>query len=178
MFPTSLCGSPFFCNLLKVRDYLCNRNAAVLFLVAQSCPTLCDPMDCSLTGSSVREDSSGQNTGVGCHALLQGIFRTQGLNPGLPNPGIGPRSPAWHTDSYCLSHQGKPKNTGVGGGGLVAKSCPTLCNSMNCSPPGSSVHEILQARILEWVAIPFSRGSSQHRNQTWISCIAGRFFTS
>ena len=123
-------------------------------------------------------ESSGQNTGVGCHALLQGIFRTQGLNPGLPNPGIGPRSPAWHADSYCLSHQGKPKNTGVGGGGLVAKSCPTLCNSMNCSPPGSSVHEILQARILEWVAIPFSRGSSQHRNQTWISCIAGRFFTS
>ena len=48
---------------------------------------------------------------------------------------------------------------------------------MNCSPPGSSVHGILWARILEWVAIPFSRRSSQFRDQTWVSCIAGRFFT-
>ena len=47
----------------------------------------------------------------------------------------------------------------------------------NCSPPGSSVHGILQARILEWVAIPFSRGSSQPRDRTWVACIAGRFFT-
>ena len=46
-----------------------------------------------------------------------------------------------------------------------------------CSPPGSSVHEIPQARILEWVAIPFSRGSSPPRDQTWVSRIAGRFFT-
>ena len=52
-------------------------------LVAQSCLTLCDPMDCSLPGSSVHVDSPGKNTGVGCHALLQGIFPTQGLNPGL-----------------------------------------------------------------------------------------------
>ena len=44
--------------------------------------------------------------------------------------------------------------------GLVAQSCPTLCDPTDCSPPGSSVHGILQARILEWVAIPFSRGSS------------------
>ena len=49
--------------------------------VLQLCPTLCDPMDCSLPGSSVHGDSSGKNTGVGCHALLQGIFPTQGLNP-------------------------------------------------------------------------------------------------
>ena len=48
---------------------------------------------------------------------------------------------------------------------------------MDCSPPGSSVHGILQARILEWVAISFSRGSSQPRDQTWVSCIVGRFFT-
>ena len=52
-----------------------------------------------------------------------------------------------------------------------------LCNSMDCSPPGSSVHGIFQARILEWVAMPSSRGSSWPRNQTHISCIAGRFFT-
>ena len=60
---------------------------------------------------------------------------------------------------------------------LVDQSCPTLCNSMGCSPPGSSVHAVLQARILEWVVIPFSRGSSWPRDQTWISWIAGRFFT-
>ena len=55
--------------------------------------------------------------------------------------------------------------------------CPTLCDPMNCSPPSSSLHGILQARILEWVAIPFSRGSSWHRDQTQVSSIAGRFFT-
>ena len=48
---------------------------------------------------------------------------------------------------------------------------------MDCSPPGSSVHGILQARILEWIAIPFSRGSSQPRDWTQVSCITGRFFT-
>ena len=49
----------------------------------QSCLTLCDPMDCSPPGSSVHGDSPGKNTGVGCHALLQGIFPTQGSNLGL-----------------------------------------------------------------------------------------------
>ena len=48
----------------------------------------------------------------------------------------------------------------------------TLCNPMDCSPPGSSVHEILQARILEWVAMPFSRESSRPRDQTHISYIS------
>ena len=60
---------------------------------------------------------------------------------------------------------------------LVAQSCPILCNPTDCSPPGSSVHGILQARILEWVTIPFSRGSSRPRDQTWVSCITGRCFT-
>ena len=58
-----------------------------------------------------------------------------------------------------------------------AQSCPTLCNSMEWSPPGSSVQEILQARILERPAIPFSRGSSWPKGRTQVSCIAGRFFT-
>ena len=49
---------------------------------------------------------------------------------------------------------------------LVAQLCPTLCDPMNCSPPGSPVHGILQARVLEWVAIPFSRVSSQLKDQT------------
>ena len=69
----------------------------LLCLVAQSCPTLCDPIDFSSPGSSVHGDSPGKNTGVGCHLLLQGIFPTQGLNPGLPHCG-------WIL--YCLSHQG------------------------------------------------------------------------
>ena len=60
---------------------------------------------------------------------------------------------------------------------LVTQSCLTLCNPMDCSAPGSSVHAILQARILEWVAISSSRGSSWHRDPTRVSCIAGRFFT-
>ena len=103
----------------------------VLCLVAQSCPTLCNPMDYSPPGSSVHGDSPGKNTGVGCHSLLQGIFPTQGLNPGLPHGrGI----------LYQLSHQGSP-------------------------------------RTLEWVAYPFSTGSSRPRNWTGVSCIAGRFFT-
>ena len=54
-------------------------------LVAQSCPTLCNPMDCSPPGSSVHRDSPGKNTGVGCLALFQGIFPTQGSNPSLPH---------------------------------------------------------------------------------------------
>ena len=49
---------------------------------------------------------------------------------------------------------------------LIAQSCPTLCNHMDRSPPGSSVHGILQARTLEWVAMPSSRGSSQPRDRT------------
>ena len=61
---------------------------------------------------------------------------------------------------------------------LVAQLCLTLCDPMDCSPAGSSVYGILQARILEWVAIPFSRRSSQLRDWTQVSCIASRFFTT
>ena len=60
---------------------------------------------------------------------------------------------------------------------LVTQSCPTLCIPMDCSPPGSSVLGILQVRILAWVAVPFSRGSSWFIDWTQVSCIAGRFFT-
>ena len=91
--------------------------------VAQSCPTLCDLMDSPC-------NSRSQNTGVGSHSLLQGVFRTQRSNPGLPRC-------RWIL--YQLSHQESP-------------------------------------RILEWVADTFS-GSSRSRNQTRVSCIAGRFFT-
>ena len=137
---------------------------AVLCLVAQSCSTLCNPMDCRWPSSSVHEDSPGKNTGVGCHALLQGIFPTQGLNPGLLH---------CRQILYCLRHQGSP---GVGVS-EVAQSCPTLCDPMDCSLPGSSIRGILQARVLEWVAVSFSRRSSQPRDRTRVSRIAGRRFT-
>ena len=57
-----------------------------------------------------------------------------------------------------------------------AQSCLTLCDPMDCSPPGSSVHGILQARVLEWIAISFSRESSRPRDQTRVSRIPGRCF--
>ena len=60
---------------------------------------------------------------------------------------------------------------------LVTQSRPTLCDPRDCSPPDSSVHGILQARILEWVAIPLSKGSSCSRDWTHVSCIASKFFT-
>ena len=59
---------------------------------------------------------------------------------------------------------------------LVPQSCPTLCNLMDCSPQGFSVHGILQVRILEWVAIPFSRGFSQLEDSIRTSFIAGRLY--
>ena len=62
--------------------------------------------------------------------------------------------------------------------GFVSQSCLTLSDPMDCSLPASSAHGILQARILEWVAIPFSRRSSQPKDQTQVSHIAGGFFTS
>ena len=71
----------------------------VLCLVAQSCPTLCDPMNCSPSGSSVHGDSPGKNTRVDCHALLHRIFLTQGSNPGLPH---------CRRILYHLNHQGRP----------------------------------------------------------------------
>ena len=61
---------------------------------------------------------------------------------------------------------------------LVSKSCPALCDPLDCSPPGSSVYGISQARILGWVAISFFRGSSQPRDQTCAPCMASRFFTT
>ena len=114
-------------------NYSRNRfNYAVLCLITQSCPTLCDPIDYSPPGSSVRGDSPDKNTGVGCHALFQGIFPNHGSNLGLPHCG---------QILYHLGHQGSP-------------------------------------RILEWVAYPFSRGSSWPKCWTGVFCIARGFFTS
>ena len=97
-------------------------------------------MDCSPPGSFVHGNSPGKNTGVGCHALLQGIFPTQGINPGLPH---------CRQILYHLSHQGSPII--VAGKiqslhfSLVAQSCLTFCSPLDCSTPGFPVRR----RLLE-----------------------------
>ena len=98
-------------------------------------------------------NSPGQNTGMGSCSLLQGIFPIQESNPGLPH---------CRRILYQLSHQRSPKVK-------VTQSCPTLYDPMDYGLPGSSVHGILQARILEWAAVPFSKGCSQPRDRTQVS---------
>ena len=95
-------SSKTYYHLLNARhssNRICLFTCAVLCLVIQSCPPLWDSRDCSLPGSSVHGDSPGKNTGVGCHAFLQGIFPTQGSNHGL----LHCRQILYH-----LSHQGSP----------------------------------------------------------------------
>ena len=89
----------------------------MLCFIAQLYLTLCDPLDCSPPGSSVHGDSPGKNTGVGCHALLQGIFPTQELNPGLPHC-------RW-MDYLPSEPPGKPMNTGVGSLSFLQGIFPT-----------------------------------------------------
>ena len=116
-------------------------------------------MDCSPLGSSVLGIFQVRILEwVAIHSLLQEIFLTQGLNLGLLH---------CRQILYCLNHQGSPKEV------KVAQSCLTLCDRIDYTVCG-----ILQARILEWVAFPFSRGSSQPRDRTQVFRIAGRFFTS
>ena len=77
-FPLKMTWRNSHISFKVVLSYMCAESL-------QSCPTLCDPMDCSPPGSSVHGDSPGKNTGVGCHALLWGIFLIQGSNLGLPD---------------------------------------------------------------------------------------------
>ena len=93
-------------------------------------------------------------------------FPNQGSNLGL-----------LHWDFRVLAAGPPRKSRNDFGCVLVAQLCPSLCNSMDCSPQGSSVHGILEARILEWVSVSFSRGSSKPRDQTHDACISSRFFT-
>ena len=196
--------------IMKVKSLSCVQLFATPWIVA--CPKLLRPWH-----------FQGKSTGVGCHFLLQGIFPTQGSNPGLSH---------CRQSLYHLSHQGSPgkrrrkdplnaysRSQGTklhfleeysenkqshsvtheilttGWNWVLILSttftqlnkafrshlfywvcpsllctcakllrpCPTLCDPVYHSPPGSSVHGILQARRLEWVAMPFSRGSSQPR---------------
>ena len=106
----------------------------------------------------------------------------------LQHCGQGHSSPLqpWMVKAKWLGQRHCPQGSHslVGGSALWwnvnSVSCsvmPTFCNRMDCRPPGSSVCGILQTRILEWVAIPLSRGSSRPRDGTRVSCTAGRFFT-
>ena len=122
----------------------------MLCLVTQLCLTLWHPMDCSPPGSSVHGNAPGKKTGVGFHALLQGIFLTQGSQC---------RSPALQVDSL----PSEPELIVLISIRLWVESDTVrhsvMSNSlwpMDCSLPGSSVHGILQARLLEWVAMSFS----------------------
>ena len=134
--------------------------------------------------------------------LSPGVFPTQGLNPGLPHCRRilyclshqgSPRILVWVAYPFSRGPSRSRNWTWVSciAGGffaswatrwwwfsLILKLCSTLCDPMDYSPPGSSVHGILQARILDGVAISFSRGSSRPRNRTQVSYIAGRFFTN
>ena len=148
--------------------------------MAQLCPTLSDPMDYIRSIEFTRPE-----TGVGSCSPLQGIFPVQGSNPGLPHcrwilyqlrPLGKPKNTV--VDSLPLLQQIFPTQESNQGllscrrilyhliyqetqsEVLVPQSFPVLCDPMNCSPPGFYVHGILQARILEWVAIFSSRGSS------------------
>ena len=131
-------------------------------------------------------DFPDKNTGAGCHFLLQGIFLTQRLNMSsawwilyqLRHLGSTKRHPPWRNFIWysfpCFEKMVVALTASLKAvffctlkvKVLVAQSCPTLCNPMHYSWPGSSVHKIFQARILEWVAIPFSRISSWSRDWT------------
>ena len=91
----------------------------------------------------------------------------------------GKRENKWISEGYVLIKECNPLQLGQWGmwcaytvSCACAQLCPTLCNPMHCNPPVSSVHGIFQSRILEWVAISFSRGSSQPRDQTRVSCVS------
>ena len=96
------------------------------------------------------------------HTSLAALFTTEGMQQ--PQCASAEIEGAVH----AISH----------GRVLVAQSCPTLCDPMDCSPPGASVLGTLQARVLEWVAMPSSRGSTQPRDQSRLSCTAGGFLFS
>ena len=109
-----------------------------------------EPVDCSPPGSSVHGILQNENIGVGCHALLRGIFLIEGLNLHLLC------LLHWQAGSLPIVPLGKPTTTLAAAAAKSLQLCPTLCDPIDSSPPGSAVPGILQARTLEWVAISFS----------------------
>ena len=91
---------------------------------------------------------------------------------------VNDHSPTWGTPSFSIKgYPTKRARSHLAVQVLVSQSCLTFCDPTDCCSPGSSVHGIFQARILEWVAISYSRGSSPPRDWTQVSCIAGQVFT-
>ena len=173
-----IAGNPLIWHLNVETEFTWESLCAKLL---ESCLTLRNPMDCNSPGSFVYGDSPGKNTGVGCHAFFKGIFLTQGSNPFLLSPAL---AGGFFTTSTTWRNLWKSLAWGKGleyipdgeCEGEATQSCPTLCDPVDCSLPGSSIQGILQARILEWVAISFSRGSSRPRDRTQVSRIGGRCF--
>ena len=139
-------------NIPASGGFLCsvwNGLLARLCLVAQLCLTLCDPMDYSLPGFFVLRDSPGKNTGVDCHALLQGIFPIQGSNPGLPHcRQILYRLNLQHARPLCPSPSP----------GLYPSSCPL---NWWCPPASTEVMSKVAGRALICVVLFFVSGSLQ-----------------
>ena len=131
--------------------------------VIQLCLILFDPMPTRLLH---HWDFPGKNTGVCCHFLFSEIFPTRGPDPDLLH--CRQILYLWATGEPVLPHRKKK---------VKVNSFPTLCDHMDYSLPGSFIHGIFQARVLEWIAISFSRGSSQLRDRTRDPHIAGRCFT-
>ena len=131
-------------------------------LVAQSCPTLCNPMNCSLPGFSACEILQARILGWIAIPFSKGSSR----------PGIKPRSPILLADSLPSE---SPRKSIY----LCFLVTSVMSDSVQpCSLPGFSVHGILQAKVVEWVAVPSSRRFSLPRDQTQVSCVAGRFLTT
>ena len=97
------------------------------------------------------------------------IYVYKNLHIDANSPKLETNQVSKRMDQYIVMHEVKWSE--------VTQSCPTLCDPVDCSLPGSSVHGIFQAIVLEWIAISFSRGSSQPRDRTRVSCIVDRRFT-
>ena len=143
---------------LEVSGFLTSDyTAAAAAKLLHSCPTLCDPIDGSPPGFSAHGVSQERTLE---RVVISSSFPTQGLNSHLLHRQAG-SSPPIHLRAPVLSRV-------------------WLCNPTDCSLPGSSVHEILQARTLDWVAMPSYRESSPPRDQIHASyvslALAGRFF--
>ena len=108
--------------------------------------------------------------------LCEGCIETGSFSE-LRSLWIWAKTGAYHSQFLFLSSIDQCLLKEEEGEGEVAQSCPTLCDPVDCSLPGFSVHGILQARILEWFTISFSRGSFQPRDRTRVSRIADRCFT-
>ena len=137
--------------------------------VAKSCPILCVPVDCSLPGFSVHRSFQAR--------ILKWVAISFFRGSSWPRDQTHFSKGVSCIGRHILYHWSMWEAHLLDAAAKSLQSCLTLSDPMDCSLPGSSVRGILQARILEWVVIPFFRGSFQPRDWTKVSCIADRFFT-